>query len=276
MIRSAKLLGEHHHEIGALASVAEGPAAVALCRGGAAKTYAHTEPNEDAALFAFSASGILVAVADGHHGSSGSRAVIEWLEAEVAPRWLSHDDAIADADRFAGAALDVLSDCNHAVLRHAAQRDLPPAPTTLSLALVRPAEDFLGHASAGDSHVFTVEADRGEDVAWASTGESRCYFLGYAAEAREALAGKSLIGSTTLSGLDAVLLATDGLSTPGIGVADPPAAAAEAVRAAERDAPFDRRPLDACKHLAQAAMRAQREQRAGDNIGCAVVWLRQR
>ena len=47
-MRTATLIGRDHHVIGALAAVAEGPAAITLSRGGARKTYEHTEPNEDA------------------------------------------------------------------------------------------------------------------------------------------------------------------------------------------------------------------------------------
>ena len=68
------------------------------------------------------------------------------------------------------------------------------------------------------------------------------------------------------------MLATDGLSERGIGVSDPRAAAATAVAEAARvDAA--RRPLTAARRLAELALAAQREQRAGDNVATAVCWL---
>ncbi|MDX1648907.1 MAG: hypothetical protein R3263_03550, partial [Myxococcota bacterium] len=67
-MRSAILRGRDHHHLGAVDVVSEGPAAAAISMGGAPKSYAHTDPNEDAAAFALGASGRLVAVADGHRG----------------------------------------------------------------------------------------------------------------------------------------------------------------------------------------------------------------
>ena len=74
------------------------------------------------------------------------------------------------------------------------------------------------------------------------------------------------------AGEEALVLATDGLSEQGIGVADPAAVVAEAV-AQTRDSKPELRPLELGKRVSHAAMAAQREQAAGDNIGCAVLWL---
>ena len=48
-MRSALLRGREHGLLGAVDAIAEGNAAIALSRGGAAKRYAYREPNEDAA-----------------------------------------------------------------------------------------------------------------------------------------------------------------------------------------------------------------------------------
>ena len=103
-MRSGILIGRDHQVIGDLAVIGEGPAAIALSRGGASKTYEHTEPNEDAVLFAFSdgfprGGGALIAVADGHHGSSGSQAALEHLRQVVGPSWLG-EIAGANAGRL--------------------------------------------------------------------------------------------------------------------------------------------------------------------------------
>ena len=77
----------------------------------------------------------------------------------------------------------------------------------------------------------------------------------------------------SLSDLRAVVLATDGLSEPGIGVADPASAVQTTVGHVALDAPADRRAVDTCRTVVETAMHAQRSQKAGDNMGCSVLWL---
>jgi serine/threonine protein phosphatase PrpC len=271
-VRTGSLLGRDHEALGALAAIAEGPAAVTLSRGGAAKTYDYTEPNEDAVFFALGPGGALLAVADGHHGAGGSQAVIEELEARIAPRWTDADPAPGGAGGWNELAFEALLACNHRILADAAERRVHPAPTTLSLALVRPRESLLVFASMGDSHLFTVAGEGVTDLGWASLGHSRTYFLGYESGSREGQRERSLTGTLPLAGVEALVLATDGLSEQGIGVSDPAAAVATAVQDAQRSKP-DLRPLEISKRVSQAAMAAHREQSAGDNIGCAVLWL---
>ena len=66
-MRSAILCGREHARLGAIDLIAEGPVAIAISLGGASKVYPHTDPNEDAALFA---------VADGGGGGVTRRAVV--------------------------------------------------------------------------------------------------------------------------------------------------------------------------------------------------------
>jgi hypothetical protein len=271
-VRSALLLGRDHHDLGAVATVAEGPAAISLCRGGARKTYEYTEPNEDAVLFALGEGGWLAAVADGHHGASGAEAALEHLESELAPGWTGASAVATSADDWAELARNALLACNHAVLSRGAELGIPPAPTTLSIALVRPNEQLIAWACMGDSHVFLVDHAGARDVGWASTEAPRTYYLGYEAPKLESLKRMSVVGWQQSTLPDAVVLATDGVSEKGIGLADPAAGTAEAVASARSEAKPELRPLHACNALTRAAMRAQREQHAGDNIGCAVLW----
>jgi serine/threonine protein phosphatase PrpC len=275
-MRTGVLRGQDHKRVGALACIAEGPAAITLSRGGARKTYDHVEQNEDATCFAFVEDAVdgaqLIAVADGHHGSSGSLAVIEHIRTDLALRWLAPGFSIGDEPSWRLHALNALVECNDAVLIRAGELGIPSAPTTLCLALVRPGEARIGYACAGDSHLFRVDGEAAEDLGWAVTGERRSYFLGGRTRTANEIEPESVVGAIPLAGVDAVILATDGLSERNIGVPDPAAAAFEAILAARAADPA-LRPLEACKHLSQTAMRAQREQKAGDNIGCAVLWL---
>lgn len=271
-MRSATLLGRNHHRVGHLASIGEAEAAITLSRGGAEKTYSHTEANEDAALFALGEGGSLIAVADGHYGASGSEAILEFLSTRASD-WTRSAALGFDADTWQNTALDTLHACGRAVLSRAAELGLPPAPSTLSLALVRPGEDLLAWFCAGDSHVFVVESGRARDVGWHCLGRERSYFLGYEAATREGLRDKSLSGISSLSGIEAVVLATDGISEQGIGLADPAAGVSRAtLETAERAQEI--RPLELAKEISHAALQAHRQQKAGDNLACAVLDFR--
>jgi len=270
--RTARLLGRDHHLLGVLAAVAEGPAAITLSRGGAPKQYAHTEPNEDATLFVLGPGGVLVAVADGHHGAAGSAAVLEHLASVCAEGWTALRDAPHSTSHWADEAVAALAGANHALLADAATRGLPPAPTTLAVALARPAEDRLLWTGIGDSHVFTVDDAAATDVLRKALAERGNAFLGYESLDEGALAKRSASGTVPLSALRAVVLASDGLSERGIGVGDPERTVHAATRASGQ-ADAELRPLELARHVGDAALAAHRENAAGDNIATAVVWL---
>ena len=86
-MRSALLRGRDHIQLGVTAAVAEGRAAIAISRGGAAKVYRYRDPNEDTALFARGEGGILLAVADGHGGCDAAEMALGKLLASFAPGW---------------------------------------------------------------------------------------------------------------------------------------------------------------------------------------------
>lgn len=272
--RAAMLRGRDHHRYGAVAAVCEGPAAIALSIGGARKTYAHIDPNEDAAVFALGPGGALVAVADGHDGAEGAEAAVAHLRDVAAPAWTADRPAHPPEtpEAWERAALEALASANAAVLRVAEAAARPPAPTTLAFALVRPGDGIVLHASIGDSHVFLLDGRGASDVGWSQTREGRPRFLGFEPETPDALRPQCHVACRPAAGLRACVLATDGLSEHGIGVADPAAAASRAVDAAAGEAP-DLRPLAACRGLAEIALDAQRRQHAGDNVATAVVWL---
>lgn len=268
-MRAALLRGREHVELGAVDAVAEGAAGIAISRGGALKAYAHHDPNEDGALLALGDAGVLVAVADGHHGFEAAEVALEYVATHPAPHW-TEPGTVRPAS-WARQAAAVLEDANRAILGERGARDEGYGPrTTLALALVRPAEGQLFYAALGDSRLYVADAEGVRDVGAPPAGGAA--FLGQDAAAGAALAARAAVGQLPLAGLRAVVLASDGLTQPGIGVDDPCGAIAQALGAAAGE-PAPLRPLAAARGLAERACAAHRRRRSGDNVACAVVWL---
>jgi serine/threonine protein phosphatase PrpC len=266
-LRLALLRGRDHVELGAIDVVSEGPAAIGITLGGAKKRYAHVDPNEDAALLAFGPGGVLVAVADGHHGFEAAEVALEYLASHPAPHWTEPDTV--GAATWPRQAAAVLEDVNRAIR---AERDgfEEGSCTTLAFALVRPAEGVVLHASIGDSHAWCLGPAGVRDLA--VPADTKPCFLGQREVAADDLAACAAIGVAPLAGARALVLATDGLTERGIGVADPEAALRQVVAEAE-GAPAERRPLEAARGLLERACAAHRALRSGDNTACAWIWL---
>jgi len=267
-MRSALLRGRDHTRLGMIAAVAEGRAAIALSRGGAAKSYRHRDANEDAALFAEGAGGILLAVADGHGGCDAAEAALDRLLASFAPAWTAAATPEL-RESWTDQAPNVLAGLNEAILERVALGGPDTARTTLAFALLRPADDLLAFASFGDSHVFQLTA--GEVLELGHEDGRRTYFLGFASETADSLAGKYVAGALPLAGTRAIVLVTDGLSERGIGVAVPEDAVAECAEQAARGLP-ELRPLGAARGIVERALAEHRRHRAGDNVAAAVAW----
>lgn len=273
-MRSQVLYGRDHHQIGAIELIAEGECAVAISRGGAAKTYSHTDPNEDASLFAYGPHGALVAVADGHHGASGAELALRHLADELAPTATVEAGPFED-DRLKEWAQRAMDGAHHAIVAEAARCQLPPAPTTLSFALVRPAENLLLHASIGDSHVFCLREGEGDtelgDLGWCSDRDPMLGFLGDPMPRGPGSWVRS--GCIRLTGVRALVLITDGFSEQGIGFDDPLAQMRSIlIESMDAGVAADRRPVLTCRSAMEAAIACQRVKRSGDNLGCA-VWI---
>lgn len=267
--RVAVLHGRDHTALCEIGAIAEGPAAISLSLGGARKVYSHLDPNEDSAALARGEGGMLVAVADGHAGARAAELAIARLLEHFAPGWTAADagDLRARWDEDARAAL---LDLHVWILRELAREDAVGSRTTLALAVVRPAERWLGYASLGDSHVFV--AGRSEAAEVARQDPETMAFLGTASEDRESLRPQCAVGSEEVGDARAVVLATDGISERGIGHGDPEAAVADAIERAARARP-ELRPLDAARAVVADALEAHRRNRSGDNVSSAVVWL---
>lgn len=266
-MKVALLRGRDHAAIGAVGEAGEGPVALALSRGGAAKPYPHVDPNEDAAACVHGTHGLLVAVADGHWGVRGAELAIESLLAAAAEAWTEGRER--SPDEWYQEALGALAAANEAVL--GAQGPEQRSRTTLSVGLARPARNLLVAASLGDSHLFRVGARAAVDCAGAPRGR-RLLFVGQQRLTTSALEREARIEIATLDDCEALVAATDGLSEEGIGVADPARTVHEALSAA-RTRPADERAAAAARGVVEAALAAHRTHAAGDNVAAAVAWL---
>jgi serine/threonine protein phosphatase PrpC len=266
-MREARLFGRDHTRYGFIASVAEGPVAIALSAGGARKTYDHTDPNEDAVGFAWGPDGALLVVADAHNGSTASEAIIGHLLDGPGQAWV-HGAPLPD---WRATALGVLWDA-HIAVRRAVEYDAGPnSRTTLVLALVRPEEGRVRIAAVGDSHAFAVSHDT-RDLAEPGAPTRPRYWLGSEPLTEDDLAEKAVVQECDTAGLRALVLATDGLSEKHVGVSDPAAAVTEAAALAAAEAPH-LRALGLARNVARRAQDAHLENPSGDNVGVAAIWL---
>jgi len=262
-MRKGVLRGREHTGIGQIACVAEGDLAVAISRGGAAKRYAYSDPNEDAVGFDQGPGGRVLVLADGHGGHQASELAVnevlalaaEWTRERLpdepwehaAPRFIEH---IHDEIRAGGVSGDSLG-----------------SRTTLAFAVVRPAEDLWCWASVGDSHIFRSLSDETREF---GQNPGKLLFLGIPMRESDELGLR--FGHEPLAGVRCLTLASDGISERGIGVEDPAGAVADALtRGCGHAAHL--RPLETARALTEIALASHRSHDAGDNIACA-VWLR--
>ena len=268
-MRSAVLRGREHTDLGAIAAVAEDGVAIALSRGGAPKTYGHTDPNEDAAAFAIGAAGSLLAVADGHSGFEAAEVAVEHLVHHPAPQWTGEEELGPEA--FHRQAVAALCDANAEILRERVQGMNLLSETTLAAAVIRPDQRQLSYLCMGDSHLFVAARDGTvqELGVWEGRGTP---FLGQPDETPERLGETTRVGCRPLADLRAVVCVTDGLSEVGVGVPDPPATIAELVLAYTREPP-ELRPLRLAREICERANAAHGQGRSGDNVAVAVAWL---
>ncbi len=268
-MKSAVLRGREHDHLGAVDVVAEGPVAIANSRGGAPKSYLHTDPNEDTAGFFRGTGGALLVVADGHSGFEAAEVAVEHLLAHPAPQWTGDDASFLTG--WGRHALAALCDANLDILREKAQGLHLDSETTLVATLVRPETGDLFYACVGDSHLFVVGAEGSVHELGSRIGRPTP-FLGTREETPESLHTRCQLGRHDLAGVRAVVCVTDGLSEQGIGVKDPAAAVAAAVQGAGRE-PADLRAPALARAVCERACGSHREKRAGDNVAAAVAWL---
>ncbi len=265
-MRSALLRGRDHATLGVYGAIAEARVAIAISRGGFAKQYAYVDPNEDAVAFATGAKATLLAVADGHSGFEAAEVALEHLLEHPAPHWTDSAGPPATPEAWRRHAVAALADA--AVQIGSERRDGSRSRTTLTLALAVPSLGQCYYAAIGDSHLFAAYAGEAREVAPASKSGA---FLGDP-NVTEKLGEHARVGAFGLAGVRALVLASDGLSEEGIGVADPAAAVHGAHLATARELPGVR-PLAFARAVCEAALASHRAQHSGDNVACAVLEL---
>ncbi len=264
----AILRGSESQIIGGVSVVSEASAAISLSQGGFKKRYPHTDPNEDVAAFAVGEAGVLLAVADGHNGCDAAESAIDELMLR-AGALLTRDGNTVD-EWWQKNILETIGAIQTALVSRVAQGVRGHSRTTLALALVLPGEDLLAFASLGDSHIFRVCPNEVVDLGSHAEG-LRC-FLGNPSDDLGTLTQNSVAGVESLANTRAVILVTDGISEPGIGVDVPEYTVSECAVGADRFAP-ELRPLTLARNVAEAALAAHQYHRAGDNIAAAVTCL---
>jgi serine/threonine protein phosphatase PrpC len=146
-MRAIALLGRDWAELGplGLADLPDG-GALALSRGALPKPYAHTDPNEDAALVVRMPSGVLLAVADGFNGAEASELAIERARARAA------ELIDASGDAFRGEVTRLASDVVAGLPSRSRSR------SCLVLAALR--REHVEIATLGDSNAFVAGAPK--------------------------------------------------------------------------------------------------------------------
>ena len=261
------LLGRDHVELGRIAAIAEGSVAIALSRGGAAKTYHYREPNEDAVGFRRGPGGSVLVAADGHGGTDAAELAVERVLENLGRHWVGSS---ALGDNWDPVARALVGEIHAGVLAAVAGGGNAEARSTLAFSVIRPDQGQIYWASIGDSHIFRVA--RNEVIELTGDDEEATFYLGSPHHSENAMTARVRSGQNSLADTRAMILSTDGLSERGIGVDLPEAAVLEAVdRAVRLDA--DLAPLETARHLVELALEAHRRHKAGDNMATAVHWF---
>jgi len=256
--------GHQACELGVAQVLTCGPCAGALCLGGAPKRYGNSVCNEDALLLANGSCGSLVAVADAHYGAEASELVFDWLVEHQVSDWTKEE---IDPDRWQLEAISCLERINEYILA-SCKRSNSSSQTTLVIGIIQARSRLAFVASAGDSHAFLVSRSNTTEIA--ITPAAGDFFLGTQSLSIESLTAACAFCSASIEVGEALMLASDGISTNGIGFADP----AKGIRTIMETVPVATGGR-LSRHLATAAVeatcRVQELNNSGDNIAIAVA-----
>ena len=244
--------------IGEVVRAGSAQVGVAMCLGGAPKGYRFVDPNEDAVMAWGYHCRLLLGLADAHNGATAGDVALDWLKehgAELVSRATPSDWAVDAERRFSAVELSIRQENGRRGAR---------SQTTFLVAVVILAERRLYYAAVGDSHLMIF---RGEAPRWlVGSAGNQDFFLGAPPGRGDVVPTRLQTGFVALAPGAAVVLASDGISTVGIGFDEPLAAVGEVVCGSGS--------LDACElagQIATAACQVQARKASGDNIGVAVA-----
>jgi serine/threonine protein phosphatase PrpC len=243
----AALWGVDHTDLGEIVTSATGKAAVALSRGGYAKTYPHLDENEDAVAVLTGPRATLLVVADGHNGATAAMQATRLVLDELG------EDPPPTLDKKAW--VDLFQRVNEGVLSVTSIGSPQPSSRTVLLAALV-AGRTLSWGSMGDAALVVARpgADRGRQV-----NKEAARYVGYPMT-RRGLEGAVHRGEMELAPDEWVVLATDGLSEF-IGPMRPADVVPRVLSRSGGD------PEEAAAILVETACSAG----AGDNVGIAVL-----
>lgn len=241
-------------------------AAAAISRGGAPKSYGTATSNEDAVLFAEGPCGLLLAIADAHAGPQASEWVLHWLTI-TSRQWMTHG---ASTETWLMEAMDLFFAANGYLVQQNIEHSTH-SRTTLAIVFLDVIHGVVLAASAGDSHVYVVGTSQASAVAkGAGAGE---FFLGQAPASRLEVAEACAADVIRVSGERAVVLATDGLSTNGIGFPNTPAVVHEIITNTHLADHPQKWSAAVAGALATRGCEVQAVNNSGDDIAVAVAGL---
>ena len=243
----AALFGTDHPELGEIVSSPVGRAAVALSRGGHAKTYPYVDVNEDAVAAVEGPRATLLVAADGHNGATAAMHAVRFVLDVLG------DDPPPGLDKKEWGAL--FRDANDAVLSVTSTGSPQPSSrTVLLVALV--AGDSVSWGSMGDAALVVARpgGERGRQL-----NREMARYVGYQMS-RRGLEASVHRGTAAVAAGEWVVLATDGLSE-----FVSPMRPADVIPRVLARAGAD--PEEAAAQIVETACMAG----AGDNVGVALV-----
>lgn len=225
--------------------------------------YAHTEPNEDGILLAEGPMASLLAVADAHGGASASELALAWVADRCAENWCERP---VGTNLWHQESMRLFHEIDEAIVS-ANKRTGQESRTTLLLALVHHSQPVVFFASIGDCSAFIVERGTFCQGVGPQCGP-QTKFMGCLTRT-ESLDVK--VWSISLTGSDALLLVSDGVTTPGTGFNNP-AQEIGNVSHADIDMNSSSTASDLMvQRVVKAARQAQEKNRSGDNISVACL-----
>jgi hypothetical protein len=262
-----RLYGCQFAKPGAVGTTSGVRTAAVVCQGGAPKRYAYTDPNEDAVLLAEDNDRLLLAVADAHGGSIAGEIALEHLAATSVDAWMSNG---MDGGCWRTEATSCFVAIHQAIQRENRLTGRSSF-TTLVVCLADLQCSLAYFACVGDSIALLLGPS---SARWAFDSNPRdgC-FLGNPQLDIELLPSYCPCKLHALEGITAVLLATDGISTIGVGFDDPLASILEVAQTGPCTLPTPPAPLALAHRVVQAARLAQKRNDAGDNIAVAAIVL---